>query len=73
MAPDPVTSPSSRAGMVLYGVGIGALSFVIRSFGSSAEGSAFAVIVMNCVVPLLARMDVAAFRRRVSKSAKTAG
>ncbi len=70
MAPDPVTSPSSRAGMLIYGVGIGSLAFLLRAFGSSAEGSAFAVIVMNCAVPSIAKLDIA-FRRRAFKSAGT--
>lgn len=69
MAPDPVTSPSSRPGMLAYGIGVGCLSFLIRAFGSLSEGSAFAVIIMNCAVPLLAKIDLAAFRRRASKSA----
>ncbi len=68
MAPDPVTSPSSRSGMLMYGVGIGALIFLIRAFGIAPEGSAFAVIIMNCAVPLISKIDVAAFRRRASKS-----
>jgi len=72
MAPDPVTSPSSRAGMLVYGIGIGALAFLMRAFGSSAEGSAFAVIIMNCAVPMIAKLDVVAFRRRAFKSAGTA-
>lgn len=51
MATDPVTSPSTAVGMLLYGAGIGLLSFVFRRWGASAEGVAFAVILMNCVVP----------------------
>jgi Na+-translocating ferredoxin:NAD+ oxidoreductase subunit D len=68
MAPDPVTSPSSRTGMLVYGVGIGLLTFVLRAFGSSAEGTAFAVILMNCGVPALARMDTKSYLRRASKA-----
>jgi electron transport complex protein RnfD len=68
MAPDPVTSPSSRTGMLLFGVGVGVLSFLLRIFGSSAEGSAFAVILMNCAVPAVAKLDTRAFRRRASKA-----
>jgi Na+-translocating ferredoxin:NAD+ oxidoreductase subunit D len=69
MAPDPVTSPSSRPGMLIYGVGVGLVTFVLRSFGSSAEGSAFAVILMNCAVPALARLDTKAGLRLVAKAA----
>jgi electron transport complex protein RnfD len=56
MATDPVTSPSTFAGRLLYGCGIGCLIFIIRRFGSSAEGSAFAVIIMNCFTPLLSKL-----------------
>jgi Na+-translocating ferredoxin:NAD+ oxidoreductase subunit D len=68
MAPDPVTSPSSRLGMLLYGFGVGLLTFTLRSFGSSAEGSAFAVILMNCAVPALAKLDIAASHRRTARA-----
>lgn len=73
MSTDPVTSPSSRPGMLVYGIGIGSLSFLFRAFGALPEGCAFAVILMNCAVPLLAKMDVAAFRRRAMKSAGMPG
>jgi electron transport complex protein RnfD len=69
MATDPVTSPSSRGGMIIYGCGIGIVSFALRSFGSSAEGSAFAVILMNCAVPALTRIDTASSLRRAAKIA----
>jgi Na+-translocating ferredoxin:NAD+ oxidoreductase subunit D len=64
MAPDPVTSPSSRGGMLAYGAGVGLAAFALRSLGSATEGSAFAVIIMNCAVPALTRLDLAAARRR---------
>jgi Na+-translocating ferredoxin:NAD+ oxidoreductase subunit D len=57
MATDPVTSPSTRWGRLAYGAGIGILTFVIRSFGSGAEGSAFAVVIMNCLVPAISRLE----------------
>lgn len=53
MATDPVTSPSSTAAMIVYGVGVGLLTFLLRFYGSNPEGSAFAVIIMNCFVPFL--------------------
>jgi electron transport complex protein RnfD len=68
MAPDPVTSPSSRTGMLIYGIGVGLLSFLLRAFGASAEGTAFAVILMNCGVPALAKLDTAAYLRRAAKA-----
>jgi Na+-translocating ferredoxin:NAD+ oxidoreductase subunit D len=73
MAPDPVTSPSSRAGMLIFGVGVGLLCFLLRAFGASAEGSAFAVLLMNCGVPALARLDTAAGLRRASRAGAEEG
>jgi Na+-translocating ferredoxin:NAD+ oxidoreductase subunit D len=68
MAPDPVTSPSSRPGMIVYGIGVGLLSFLLRTFGSLAEGSAFAVIIMNCGVPALSRLGTKTYLRRAAKA-----
>jgi electron transport complex protein RnfD len=58
MATDPVTSPSTRLGMIVYGGGIAIVTFLIRVFGSMTEGTAFAVLVMNCVVPLIDKRTV---------------
>lgn len=55
IATDYVTSPVSRAGQLLFGAGIGALTWVIRSLGSYPEGLAFAVVLMNALVPLIDR------------------
>jgi Predicted NADH:ubiquinone oxidoreductase, subunit RnfD len=68
MATDPVTSPSSRWGMLGYGLGIGALTFLMRGFGASTEGSAFAVIIMDCAVPALEGMGLDARTRRAAKA-----
>jgi electron transport complex protein RnfD len=74
MAPDPVTSPSSRKSMLVYGIGIGLLTYVLRAYGASAEGTAFAVILMNCGVPALAKLDAKSNFRRASKTrARTQG
>ncbi|MCQ2182927.1 MAG: RnfABCDGE type electron transport complex subunit D [Bacteroidales bacterium] len=53
MATDYVTSPMSRLGSVLFGVGIGVIVMMIRYFGSYPEGMSFAILIMNCAVPLL--------------------
>lgn len=53
VATDPASSPASPRGRLVYGVAIGVLVFVIRSFGNYADGVAFAVLMMNAVVPLL--------------------
>lgn len=53
MATDYVTSPMSDKGGIIFGVGIGLLTMVIRYFGSYPEGVSFAILLMNCTVPLI--------------------
>lgn len=53
MATDYVTSPMSKNGMIVYGIGIGILTTVIRLFGSYPEGMSFAIFIMNGVTPLI--------------------
>ena len=53
MATDYVTSPMSNVGGVIFGVGIGLITMLIRYFGAYPEGVSFAILIMNCVVPLL--------------------
>jgi electron transport complex protein RnfD len=55
IATDYVTSPVSRSGQLLFGAGIGALTWVIRALGGYPEGLAFAVVLMNALVPLIDR------------------
>jgi Na+-translocating ferredoxin:NAD+ oxidoreductase subunit D len=53
IATDPVTSPVSRAGQLLFGAGVGALIYVIRTWGGYPEGVAFAVLLMNAGTPMI--------------------
>ena len=53
MATDYVTSPMTTKGMVIYGIGIGILTMVIRLWGAYPEGMSFAILLMNSVVPLI--------------------
>lgn len=53
MATDYVTSPMSKNGMIVFGIGIGILTTVIRLFGSYPEGMSFAIFIMNGVTPLI--------------------
>ncbi len=55
MATDYVTSPMSKKGMLIYGVGIGIITMVIRVFGAYPEGISFAILLMNACTPLLNR------------------
>ena len=53
MATDYVTSPMSICGKVIYAIGIGIITVVIRNFGSFPEGMSFAILIMNAVTPLI--------------------
>ena len=53
MATDYVTSPMSNWGGVIFGVGIGFLTVMIRYFGAYPEGVSFAILIMNAFVPLI--------------------
>jgi electron transport complex protein RnfD len=53
MATDYVTSPMTVKGMLIYGIGIGFITVVIRVFGSYPEGVSFAILIMNGFVPLM--------------------
>ena len=53
MATDPVSSPVTPMGQIVFGIGCGVLTWSIRSFGGYPEGAMFAVLLMNCAVPLI--------------------
>lgn len=58
MATDYVTSPITKLGKIIMGVGCGALLFVIRSFSSYVEGCSFAILLMNVITPLIDRFTM---------------
>ena len=67
MATDYVTSPMTAKGMVIYGIGIGIITVLIRFFGSYPEGVSFAILIMNSIVPLLNKyIKPARFGKEVS-------
>lgn len=53
MATDLVTSPMTKKGMVIFAIGIGIITVVIRLFGAYPEGISFAILIMNAFVPLI--------------------
>jgi electron transport complex protein RnfD len=55
MATDYVTSPSMRNGQILFGIGCGILTMIIRLKGGFPEGVMFAILIMNCFAPLIDR------------------
>ena len=61
MATDYATSPKSTPAVVIYGIGLGLLTVVIRKFGTMNEGVSFAILLMNIVTPLLNRIRTRPF------------
>ncbi len=55
MATDMVTSPMSKVGQLIFGCGCGMLTIIIRNWGAYPEGVSFAILIMNCITPLLNR------------------
>ncbi len=55
MATDYATSPMSPKGMLIFGLGCGVLTIIIRLFGVYPEGVAFSILIMNAFVPLINR------------------
>jgi electron transport complex protein RnfD len=55
MATDMVTSPISPKGMIIFGLGCGVLTVVIRLFGGYPEGVAFSILLMNAATPIIDR------------------
>ncbi len=58
MATDYATSPVTKWGQVVYGIGCGALTVFIRYFGSYAEGVSYAILIMNACVFLLDKVGM---------------
>ncbi len=53
IATDYVTSPISRSGQLIFGLGCGILIWLIRTFAGYPEGVAFAVLLMNALTPII--------------------
>jgi hypothetical protein len=69
MATDYASSPSTRAGQYVFGVGCGVITMLFRLWGPTPEGVNFAIIIMNFTVPMidqLTRPRVYGEKRRLS-------
>ncbi len=51
MATDYVTSPITKWGKVIFGVGLGVITMLIRTYSNLPEGVSFAILIMNILVP----------------------
>ena len=58
IATDPVSAATTDRGRLIYGAGIGLLTYVIRTWGGYPDGVAFAVLLMNMAVPAIDRYTV---------------
>ncbi|MDO8351439.1 MAG: electron transport complex subunit RsxD [Gallionella sp.] len=50
---DPITSPTTHRGKLIFAFGAGLLTYLIRAFGGFPDGMAFATLLMNICVPLI--------------------
>ena len=55
MATDMVSSPISSKGQILFGIGCGVITILIRIWGAYPEGVSFAILIMNAFTPLINR------------------
>jgi electron transport complex protein RnfD len=55
IATDPVSSATTDRGRLIYGAGIGLVTYLIRTWGGYPDGIAFAVLLMNAAAPLIDR------------------
>lgn len=53
IATDPVTASTTLKGRIVFGIGVGLLTYIIRVWGGYPDGVAFAVLLMNMLVPLI--------------------
>ena len=58
MATDYVTSPITKGGRYIYGICLGLLTAIFRTFGANAEGVSFAIIFCNLLVPLIEKYTI---------------
>lgn len=59
MATDYATTPVTAKGKVVFGIGCGVITFIIRTFGSFPEGVSFSILLMNLLTPYIDRLTAA--------------
>lgn len=58
MATDYVSSPQTAKGQIIFALGCGLFTAVIRTWGGYPEGVSYAILIMNCLAPLITRMTL---------------
>jgi electron transport complex protein RnfD len=56
MATDYATTPVTTKGKIIFGIGCGIITFVIRQFGNYPEGVSFSILLMNLLTPYIDRI-----------------
>ena len=67
MATDYTTTPMTARGQVIFAVGCGALTALIRTFGGYPEGVSYSILIMNLTVPLIDRITIPRILGEVKK------
>lgn len=67
MATDPVTSPTSPLGKIIYGIGLGFLTMIIRLKANYPEGVLFSILIMNMLTPLIDSFILGRTNTRIMK------
>ncbi len=67
MATDMATSPMTIKGQIIFAIGIGVITMVIRMFGAYPEGISFAILLMNALVPLLNKISPERYGNNLKK------
>ena len=70
---DPVTSPTSRTGKIVFGVGAALITALIRYQASSVEGVGFSIMLMNIMTPMIDRLDTANSDKKLGVKAGVIG
>jgi electron transport complex protein RnfD len=63
LATDPGTSPYTSIGALIYGIGAGVLTLIIRYWGAYADGVAFAILFLNALTPVLDKLHLRSYGR----------
>ena len=72
MATDYATTPLTTKGKIVFGIGCGLITFIIRSFGSYPEGVSFSILLMNLLTPYIDKLTKASpFGAKKSVKAKS--
>ena len=72
MATDYASSPVTPKGQIIFAVGAGLITYLIRTFGGYPEGVSYSILIMNCAVPLIERFTEPTIFGALPKTTKEA-